>query len=233
LLLKIRKTGAELDIATIASLGRSVPTVTMDESDTSAPAVSDVISPPRNLSDSRICRTKPNWLSKTRRTKPIRMSRRPVKSVEMGPESSESTRRKLTASPVESEPPAKRRAIPYLTGYWEAGIRTSWICRRSLISSECEPVDRGFTSRVVRPNTAPEERSSDRAGIGTRLARRLGLPKSRNRCDCPARTNEKTPPRASDVLDWVFARRRSGLCGRRVSLVGRLLVLVLFQPTNH
>ena len=46
LLPKIRKTGAELDIATIASLGRSVPTVTMGEIDQPAPTVADVTSPP-------------------------------------------------------------------------------------------------------------------------------------------------------------------------------------------
>jgi hypothetical protein len=46
LLLTIRKTGAELDIATIASLDRSVPTVTMGEIDQSAPTVADVITPP-------------------------------------------------------------------------------------------------------------------------------------------------------------------------------------------
>jgi hypothetical protein len=45
LLLKIRKSGEELDIATIASIGRSVPTVTIDEIDQSPSTVADVITP--------------------------------------------------------------------------------------------------------------------------------------------------------------------------------------------
>jgi hypothetical protein len=46
LLLKTRQKGEELDIATIALVGRSVPTVTMGAIDQSAPTVADVISPP-------------------------------------------------------------------------------------------------------------------------------------------------------------------------------------------
>ena len=46
LLLKIRSTGGELDIATIASICRSVPTVTMDDIDEPATFVADDITPP-------------------------------------------------------------------------------------------------------------------------------------------------------------------------------------------
>ncbi len=46
LLIKIRRSGEELDIATVASIRRSVPTVTMGEIDQSAPTVADVITPP-------------------------------------------------------------------------------------------------------------------------------------------------------------------------------------------
>ena len=42
----IRRTGGELDIATIASLGRSVPTVNVGAIDRPAPFVANVITPP-------------------------------------------------------------------------------------------------------------------------------------------------------------------------------------------
>ena len=46
LLLKTRQKGADLDIDTIASISRSVPTVTVGEIDQPAPTVADVITPP-------------------------------------------------------------------------------------------------------------------------------------------------------------------------------------------
>ena len=46
LLLKTRQKGADLDIATIASISRSVPTVTVGEIDQPAPTVADLIIPP-------------------------------------------------------------------------------------------------------------------------------------------------------------------------------------------
>ena len=61
LLLKIRSTGGELDIATIASICRSVPTVTMKDIDEPAPPSLRMTSPhPKRPS-----------LSPNRRSKPI------------------------------------------------------------------------------------------------------------------------------------------------------------------
>jgi hypothetical protein len=47
LLLKVRRTGDELEIATIASFGRSVPTANMRANDKTAPAVATDITPPK------------------------------------------------------------------------------------------------------------------------------------------------------------------------------------------
>ena len=83
LLLKIRTKAGELDIATVASIRRSVPTVTTDAIDQWAIRCGRH-HPPRGARPSPIRRSKPIWLAEMRRTKPIRMFRRPVRNTGMG-----------------------------------------------------------------------------------------------------------------------------------------------------